>query len=244
MNKQDFSDAIYALNRAGALSYILITGSWCQYIYSETILDGFIPSIRTKDIDLLYNQKPTFNEINLPVAEELKKLGYIMMHDYVDDTVKFVKGDDIELEFITKSIPSAERSYNKIASMGNITTVGIRDMNILADYPCEVAFRGMRLLVPKPAAFIMQKILSEPRRVPVNKRDKDIETAYRLYDFIKDNPNNMNDFIEIYDKLTKKQLKTFNAVLEKYDDKYHFDLFAMNKIKDEKNKEDSNLDSR
>lgn len=73
---------------------------------------------------------------------------------------------------------------------------------------------GFKLIIPEPAVYVIQKILTNPERVPKSKRQKDIMAVEELLVHIKQSEYHMKKMKEIYGNLTKKQLATVKKVTE------------------------------
>lgn len=70
----EMNNVLKALNKSGALSYCVISGSWAMYFY-KYIFDNFIPRVETTDLDIfLPNPKKASSN---GLVDELSKLKYI-----------------------------------------------------------------------------------------------------------------------------------------------------------------------
>ena len=109
----------------------------------------------------------------------------------------------------------------KIEPLG-ITSEGLRVLNILSQFPCVVEKRlddgsMCEITVPEPAAYIVQKILTNPTREPEEKRAKDISAVKELLYHIKNDARHFSKFKEVYNSLSKKQLKILESVCTEHD---------------------------
>jgi len=93
-------------------------------------------------------------------------------------------------------------------------TIGLREINILSDFPTTIIKNGYTITIPEPAVYIIQKILANPTRKPVSKRKKDIYSILNLLDHIEQDTYHNNRFKYIYGFLTQKQKETFKQVCE------------------------------
>lgn len=90
--KQTFWQTIALFHDVGVLEYIVVVGSWAEYLYQEAgLIPGFRSSFRTQDFDVL------LRNIRLPnravdLAAEFKRNGYLMMQDPQTGLMKFDKG--------------------------------------------------------------------------------------------------------------------------------------------------------
>lgn len=46
-----FWDTIKAFEELGILKYVMIIGSWAEYLFPQLFTTEFYPNIRTKDVD-------------------------------------------------------------------------------------------------------------------------------------------------------------------------------------------------
>lgn len=102
-----------------------------------------------------------------------------------------------------------------------IKSEGLRIINILTDYACEIEKNGYHLIIPEPAAYIIQKVLANPTRVPNSKKKKDMLAVEELLVHIKQSEYHSHKLAEIYSTLSAKQLETVSQVLIEH----HIKLF-------------------
>ena len=88
----------------------------------------------------------------------------------------------------------------EIKSLG-IKAEGLREINMLADYVYEVSKNNYILQVPEPSAYIVQKILTNPTRVPKYNQKKDINAVEELIIHVNKNPYHLNKLHEIFNSL-------------------------------------------
>jgi len=64
-----FWEAIDAFDKEGLLPYVMLIGSWAEYIYQFYFKSGFVPNLKTRDVDFLYlNLRRRKNDINITSA--------------------------------------------------------------------------------------------------------------------------------------------------------------------------------
>ena len=184
MDKQQesvFWETIDVFDKEGLLPYIMIIGSWAEYIYSYYFTTDYAPNLRTRDLDFLYrNVRRPQNKIN--IISELTQKGFVYREDSLTGVGKFFKGNLLEIEFLTRSVGRGG-STAKIPSIG-ITAESLRTINMLADYPLELDCRDYILTVPEPAAYVLQKLYTNPTRKP-DKQKKDVRAVRELLEHIK-----------------------------------------------------------
>lgn len=201
-----FWDIIEIFHKEELLPFVMLIGSWAEYIYKFHFKSDFMPNLKTRDVDFLYlNLNRPNKKINISGA--LKEKGFTYTESPISGIGKFFKEDLLEIEFLIRVLGKGEMTY-KIPSI-NITTGGLRIVNMLADYPLKLDCNSYTITVPEPEAYILQKILTNPTRLPANKKEKDIMAIRELLSQI-----NKNRVYEIFDKMTKKNQKTVISVCE------------------------------
>lgn len=207
-----FWSIIKALDELDILQHVMIIGSWAEYLYPPLFETDFVPNLRTRDVDFFYRNINLPKE-KIPLIGKLKEYGFLYDENPYSAVAKFYKEDLLELEFLTRVLGSGGKSIYTIKPLG-IKSEGLREINILSDYACEVERNGYTIIVPEPAVYVMQKILTNPTRVPRNKREKDIVAIEELLIHIKQSKIHMNKLEEIYNTLSKKQLSIVKKVTE------------------------------
>lgn len=213
MNKeqeQAFWDTIKVLHELDILSHVMLIGSWAEYLFPMLFETEFEPNIRTRDIDFFYRNLKLPNK---PVrfVEAMKKNGFLYDVDSISEVAKFYKEDLLEIEFLTKVFGSGARSVYLIAGLG-IKAEGLRIINILDDFATEVSQNGYTVIVPLPSAYVVQKLLANPTRVPASKREKDIASVVNLLDHINASEKHRQDLNRVLSSLTVKQRKVLDEV--------------------------------
>jgi len=210
--KDAFWDTIKIFNDERLLPYLMIIGSWSEYIYSYYFNTDFIPNLRTRDVDFLYrNIRQPKDKINITAA--LVKNGYSYAENPTSGAAKFFKEDLLELEFLTRVVGSGAQHIYEIPSIG-IKAEGMRIINMLSDYPLVLNCRGFEILVSEPSAYVLQKLLTNPTRTPSYKKEKDIESVRALLVHIKQSPRDVARIKIILDALSLKEQKIIKSVCE------------------------------
>lgn len=217
--EQAFWDAINALDELKILEHVIIVGSWAEYFYPQFFETDFIPNIRTRDVDFFYRNINIPRE-KVPLITKLEKIGFIHEADHYSGVSKFYREDLLELEFLTRALGSGAKAQYTIKALG-IKSEGLRVINILSDYVCEIEKHGFKILLPEPAAYVIQKILINPVRIPRYKREKDILTVAELLAHIKKSKYHRSMLKDVYEGLSKKQL----AVVQKVTKENFIELF-------------------
>jgi len=203
-----FWEAIDAFERENLLPFVMLIGSWAEYVYQFYFKSEFTPNLKTRDVDFLYlNLRTPKNSIN--IFKSLKEKGFECYEDRLSGVSKFVKEDLLELEFITRVVGKGRR-INEIPSLG-IKAEGLRVVNMLADYPLTLDCRGFSIIVPEPEEYVLQKILTNPVRVPRTKKVKDVQAVRELLKHV-----DGNRVRRIFAELPDKDKKTISFVCDEH----------------------------
>ena len=206
--KKVFWDLIDIFDDQGLLPYVMLIGSWSELIYDMYYIPDYSSNIRTRDVDFLYKSlyKPTdkkFDIINI-----LKDKGFSCETNRLTGISKFLMEDLLTIEFLIKVLGSGEKEHQEIPSLG-IVGIGLRDINLLERYPLTLTCDKYTITVPEPEAYILQKLIINPKRIKPDKREKDLQSIRRLLPYI-----NKERIRDIFCTLTKKQQKAINETCE------------------------------
>ena len=211
LQEQVFWETIDVFDKQGLLSYIMIIGSWAEYIYSYYFKTDFSPNLRTRDLDFLYrNINRPQNKIE--IVSQLSKKGFVYKEDTLTGVGKFFKENLLEIEFLTRSIGRGTGTV-KIPSLG-ITAESLRTVNMLSDYPLELDCKDYIVTVPEPAAYVLQKLYTNHTRTEI-KKEKDIRAVRELLKHIKSSPNDNARLEIIFNNLHKNHQKIILDTINK-----------------------------
>jgi len=104
MNKKEelFWDIIEILFKNNILGYIILIGSWVEYIYeAANYFQGFEANLKTKDVDFLIKNISKPRE-RIKLVEILENEDYLLDIDYLSGVYKFYKDRNLEVEFIAR----------------------------------------------------------------------------------------------------------------------------------------------
>ncbi len=69
--EEAFNEVIDKLDELGLLPYVMIMGSWAEYLYSKCLFkNDYTNSLQTRDIDILY-RNINLPDIKIPIASKL-----------------------------------------------------------------------------------------------------------------------------------------------------------------------------
>lgn len=205
-----FWETIDIFDKQDALEYVMIIGSWAEYLYQELFSDEYKPNVRTRDVDCFY---PNINrpDKRIYIAKEFADRGFIYQEDPLSRVGRFIKDNIIEVSFLSRTIGSQKNGPKKISAF-QIYAEGLRDVNILEKYPMHIQSHGYNIVVPEPAIFVIQKLLVYPNREPAYKKEKDLIAIQELMPFIKKDAFHGARLIDIYNSLSDKEKNIVDSV--------------------------------
>jgi hypothetical protein len=207
-----FWETIQVLADASALPYVMVIGSWAEYLYSSYFHTDYLPVIRTRDVDFLY---PKINRPSIPIQLEqrMSEAGFVVVRDSLTEVVKMFKEDILEVEFLTRRLGAGRETALDIPGIG-IRGQALRDVNLLAEHPMTTRLRNFEIIVPEPAVYALHKILIQPHRIPVSKREKDMESVRNLLPHVQENPRQREVWGQAVDTLSKRDKVILQEICE------------------------------
>lgn len=182
-------------------------GSWAEFFY-QRLFEKYYSSFRTLDTDFLV-RRPVHNGQGF--IKEMCEAGFTYEEDPFTGKSKFYK-NDIEVEFLTTLTRDYLNVY-KVPEMG-VNAECLKYMDISAANTVPIMFEdGTYILVPNPAAYVLQKAMINSERKP-EKAEKDIASIRGLSLSIFEENRYKEDFIRIYHALGRKQKKTVKQIAE------------------------------
>lgn len=205
-----FWEAIDVFKTTGALPYVMIIGSWAEYLYTHIFTEGYEPNVRTRDVDCFYPNIRKPGE-RIYITKAFSEHGFEYQEDTYTRVGRFIKENLLEISFLSRTMGSEQNGPRKIEAF-QIYSEGMRDVNILEKYPMHVAVNDYDIVVPEPAVFIMQKLLVYPNRKPEYKREKDIVAINELLPYVLKSEIHSERLKYIYNVLSDKEQKRVNEV--------------------------------
>lgn len=202
-----FDKVLDAFHREGALSSLVLVGSWCKVIYRQYFANApEIPALRTTDIDFLI---PLANKISVKadLSETLLRLGFELHFSVIEGYPKFVH-PDLEIEFLTPEKGPPKKSPVVNNKELNISAQRLRYLDILQDNTIMVNYRKIPVTVPQPAAFVLHKFILFKRRTNRDKAEKDLTDAIQIGEFLLTKADERNLLATTFSKLLPAWKKT------------------------------------
>ncbi|MDD5622242.1 MAG: GSU2403 family nucleotidyltransferase fold protein [Actinomycetota bacterium] len=208
--KKIFWETIKILESNKILEHVVLIGSWAEYIYEKSgCLKNFEANLKTRDIDFL------IRNINKPreginIVDILEKEGFETSIDYMSGIYKFYRGKDLELEFLVREIGRGQSEPYEVPSFG-IKAEGLRNTDILIDNIDVIEVMDIKIIVPNPQAYLLQKIIINNQRK--SKAEKDYLGIENLLENIKSSDLEFQKLKDLFNVLTKKQKKIISKFL-------------------------------
>jgi len=208
--EKEFWSIIETFKTEDLLPYVMLIGSWAEYIYQALFESGFKASLRTTDVDFLYKNlhQPKNKDIN--IVKALADKGFVYRQDRNSGAARFLKEGVLDIEFLIRVLGKGDPQHQKIPSLG-IVGIGLRDVNMLERYPLMVEVRDCIIIVPEPEIYVLHKTLISSNRRKPEKKEKDLDSVRNLLPYI-----NKEHMRTMFIDLGKKQQKTIEENNKKY----------------------------
>ena len=197
--KDEFDRLIYCINEAGCSEYVMIIGSWAEYLYEENeLFDDFAPAMKTQDVDVLIKnlRLPKVRSNLISIAREND---FLYSEDILDGTSRLVGHDNFEVEFLIAQKGEYNRDLPR--TQVGVNAQQLSHLDVLRDNQMALTHNKHLVYVPTPEAYVIQKEILH--------RDKDVDHISNLFPHL-----NMDEYARIKKTLTKKEQK-FVADYEK-----------------------------
>ncbi|UCD55706.1 MAG: hypothetical protein JSV93_02655 [Candidatus Omnitrophota bacterium] len=218
MEKKTFDICLEVLKRfkkAGILKHIILIGSWDIYFYKYYFKSKkYSTYIRTKDIDFLIPIPFKFDK-KINIIELIEDLGFLEIYKSSKGYIKF-EHPDLTLEFL---VPERGRGYDKPYSIPQlaINAQPLRFLDFLIANTISINAEGLHIRLPHPASYALHKFIIFKRRRKIDKHDRDIEGALRVFrELLRHNCQNeiKGIFTKMHSKWRKKIIENLRAIEE------------------------------
>lgn len=102
-----------------------------------------------------------------------------------------------------------------------ISAQPLRYLSILQTYPLELYFQKIPVVVPEPAAFVIQKFLISDRRKVLGKKQKDLIMAIDLGRFLLSDDIQTKRMASVMTELLPKWRKKLFRVMKEYSPEFY-----------------------
>lgn len=200
--EQEIKNVLTVLNDSGALSHVVLAGSWAMYFY-QLIFKDFIPQAETMDLDLYLPNSKKVNGVGF--VEKMKSLDYAMHVDYLTGKTTFVSKGGFNIEFLTT--PDRTMSNTVKAPGLSVVAEALPKMMLAGWNTVKVDWNGLEVNIVSPVSFVLQKILINNERKPESKKEKDLVAIKYILPFIKSSKKYTKEFEESLSQCPKKWKK-------------------------------------
>ncbi len=214
MEKKTYNLCLKILRRfkkAGILKYVVLIGSWSIYFYKYYFKSkSYSTYIRTRDIDFLIPIPPRFKK-NLDVFKLVEDLGFLESYKGSQGYIK-LEHPDLTIEFL---VPERGRGSAKpyLIPQLRINAQPLRSLDFLAGNTTVINFSDLNIRLPHPASYALHKFIIFKRRPKIDKHNRDIEGALRVFHELINN-NEYSSIKQIFGKMHRKWQKTIIKNLE------------------------------
>ncbi len=207
-----FLAILISLSKAEVLRDIIFIGGWCPLVYREYFGNPVEISMqRTADLDILIPNPPRiYKEVDVSLI--LKELGFDRKVSLIDGYEKYVH-PDLEVEFLTPERGRGREKPYAIKKL-HINAQGLRYLDLIQSHVMKTSFRGISLNVPEPTAYVLHKFIVSGRRKESFKKEKDIETARQIGEYLLEREDQKKKMREIYLGMPEKWKKDLMKIVK------------------------------
>lgn len=200
-----FTSVLQAFHKHGALREMVLIGSWCQLFYQDLFFQGkFVPSIRTKDIDLLV-LRPRKVSVKVDVSSLLNELGFETQFSNTSGYMKYTH-EDFTVEFLMPLRGSGDKDVEKVKSLG-IMVQGLRYLDFSKEELMTASHKGCEVTLPIPESFMLLKFMIHEERKNPEKKEKDLASAQDLGTMIAGDKAHRERLKQVFERMNKKHRK-------------------------------------
>ena len=205
--KQAFARVLDLVEEAGCMRHVILVGSWAEYVYREAeMLPGFMPNIRTMDVDFLVRNLRRPNPAAC-LASLARERGFYVESDRMAGTTKLLDTTGLEVEFLIGKMGAGLEPALK-TNIG-VTAQALRHMDIISRNVVEANCLGHVVVVPAPEAYVAHKmVINNERGIKAEKDAQAVENIFPLLDEVV--------FSGILGNLTKKEMAKVRAFAERH----------------------------
>lgn len=205
--RKEFDSFLSCLHEAGCLKYVIVIGSWAEYMYLQSGKHvGYEAPMKTMDLDfLIADMKKPVPPVHL--RETALKYGFEYSEDYFDGTSKFTGAENFEVEFLVQQKAGGIHPAGR-ANIG-VNPQALTHLSMLERYSEVIQYGGLEVRVPIPEAYAIHKMIINSRRGI--KAAADREKVERILPFL-----NIKYAEVVRSGLTRKEKKMLEEYLSNY----------------------------
>ena len=149
-----------------------LVGSWCFYLYQKHFDVKDFPLL-TQDVDFLI-PRPFKGREHEDFIQQFKDIGFRVGH--TPNGSLYLWNAELKIEFIVPQKGTGLEDTIRIKALG-INAVTLRYVDLLLSDAVVIEDGGVKIRIPRPANFALQKLIIAPERRKIDKRLKDWQQA-------------------------------------------------------------------
>ena len=206
----------------GILNHVIIIGSWCIYFYKFYFKrkTPIIASLRTRDVDFFIPDPTSINK-KIVLPDILKHLGFIIDFRGEKGYMRLVHPAFFIEFLVSERGKSVDKPYSLPLGMN---AQRLRFLDILSLKTIQIKVRDIKLTLPHPYCFLLQKIVVFKGRKG-ERQSKEIEQIRRLIRFL-EKVKQIDGLKEVYFKLHPKWQKRIINNLKKLKEEKIIELLS------------------
>jgi hypothetical protein len=174
-------DLLRTLSKVGFFDRSLLIGSWVMPLYQE--LYGVRYVLRTFDVDFAVHPVHPQKKMRADLERLIRDLGFVGF--MAAEGVQKFTARGYEVEFIAPRAGGREVGALAVSEW-NINALPLPFVNILIGFSETVEVDGFTVRIPIPEAYFVHKLVVAPRRLTIEKREKDLEQCAALIPILDD----------------------------------------------------------
>jgi hypothetical protein len=197
------------LSAHGVLGQVLIIGSWCAGFYKAYFVKAdYHPRLKTRDIDFLLPVRAVFPK-PIDLEKLLAPLGFEI--EFYGEGYMKLESDELALELLIPEVGPAREKPHPLPAL-KFNAQPLRHTAMLWRDPIEVRIEGVRVRLPHPADFCLQKLIVSGKRRKAGSAEKDRLSAFEVLDALIERGEIAN-LHAAYRELTKAEKKVVDRAL-------------------------------
>lgn len=203
-------EVLRKIQSINALRDIVLIGSWCKIIYIKYFDTEEISVLRTSDIDLLIPQNPKIKN-DVDIGKIFEELGFSINHEQ-SGLIKY-DHEELEIQFLTNEKGRGKNPPVYDIKPYHIKAEGLRYVEILMDNAFDFDYEDIKVRLPLPEAFILQKILISDKRKD-EKVEKDLTSVEELSELCLQDPDRIKGMGKIFSNMPLSWQKKITKIVE------------------------------
>jgi hypothetical protein len=214
-----FLNILTRLNKEDILRDIILIGGWCPLVYKEYFGNPVEISMqRTADLDFLIPNPPRIHK-DVDISLILEELGFDRKVSLLGGYEKYVH-PDLEVEFLTPEKGKGREKPYAIDKL-HINAQGLRYLDLIQSHTMKTYCNGISINVPEPTAYVLHKFIISNKRKKSFKKEKDIETARQLGEYLLEKMNQRKKMREVYLGMPDKWKRDLIRIVKGTSDKLY-----------------------